>query len=649
MSETTPRPLVVLVPDTMAWVLGAWAREIAAHNANDHDFAIFPLDEIREDPESFAALLREASLVHCLSQFAYAEVAERVKTLGGRGVRLVASVHHIVEPEDIEPCLLGDRIAVMCEAVREQLVGLGVPRERLFLLRKGVDTEHLRRRSQLGARKRLGIPEHAFAVGFSAKASSDDRGRKGIDVLFAALARLPASEERPVHLVVTGPGWDEVLAARTPEGVLAHRFAYLPDDAMPDFYSALDVYLNPARIEGGPMPPLEAMSCETAIVSTPVGTVRDLVSDGSEGLLVPVGDAARTAEALATLRDDPDVRAGLGRAGRRRIEASLDARVVAREASKLYAPLTIDTRERRLSRETLARDDAARIERDLARWQRRLSETVPAAAAGWGARAARLRDLLRRVAGKIDAVLAPLAELAHVDLAALGVTATSRVMDLGCGGGQLSLPLSQHCGLVVSVDLDLPRLAELRDASGATQRPLHLLCADGRRLPLAADCLDAVVCREMLEHVDAPGAVLDEIRRVLSPGGRLCVTVPSAHTEHWFQWVDRRWLEMAGHVHVFRRRDMCALLEHHGFRVSSVRGRNCFYSLFWFVHTLVGTTHDGTGRIEDHRVLAARLFRVWGWLGEGRLRRVVEALGNAVVPKCYVYYCEPSEGTTRRA
>jgi glycosyltransferase involved in cell wall biosynthesis/SAM-dependent methyltransferase len=643
------RPLVVLVPDAMAWVLGTWAREIALHNADDFDFAIFPLAETREDPEAFAAVLAEASVVHCLSQFAYAEVEERVKALGGRHLRLIASIHHIVEPEDIEPCLLADRIAVMCESVADQLVGLGVSRERLFLLRKGVDTERLAARGRSGARKRLGIPNEAFAVGVSAKASSDDRGRKGLDVLFAALERLPTSEQRPLRLVVTGPGWEEVLAARAPEGLTVQRFDYLPADAMPDFYSAVDVYLNTSRIEGGPMPPLEAMSCETPVVSTPVGTVRDLVSDGSEGLIVPVGDALRTAEALATLRDDPDVSAGLGRAGRRRIETSLDVRDVTRNAAGLYASLASGDRARWLDRETLARDDAARIGRDLARWRRKLSAGEAEVGQPSSALATRIQARLRRARRKLATALAPLPELLHIDLGALGVKASSRVLDLGCGAGQFSLPLSQRCALALSVDLDMPRLRELRDAGAVQHLPVRPVRADAARLPLADASFDAVVCREVLEHVDEPGDVLDEIRRVLSFEGKLCVTVPSPHTERWFQWVDSRWLDMAGHVHVFHRSEMCALLERHGFRVRSVRGRNCFYSFFWFVHTLVGTRHDGTGRIQDHHVLAARIFRVWGWLGEGRARRVVEMIGNAVVPKSYVYYCESRDGATRRA
>jgi len=230
----------------------------------------------------------------------------------------------------------------------------------------------------------------------------------------------------------------------------------------------------------------------------------------------------------------------------------------------------------------------------------------------------------------------------HVDLDALGVSTSSRILDLGCGNGQFSLPLLERKLAVVSMDLDAPRLREVRESCAEAQLAGRVVRANGANLPLPSRSLDVVVCREMIEHIHEPGSVLDEVHRVLRPDGRLCVTVPSAQTERYFQWVDPRWLAMAGHVHVFTREAMRDLLRRHGFEVTEVRGRNFFYSFFWFVHTLVRTTHDGTGRIQDHFALAQRVFQLWRMLGEGRLKRAIERVGNAVFPKSNVYYCVKS-------
>lgn len=55
---------------------------------------------------------------------------------------------------------------------------------------------------------------------------------------------------------------------------------------------------------------------------------------------------------------------------------------------------------------------------------------------------------------------------------------------------------------------------------------------DGSRLPFADGSVDNVLCNQVLEHVFEPAAFLDELHRVLRPGGRLMLTVPFVWDEH---------------------------------------------------------------------------------------------------------------------
>jgi SAM-dependent methyltransferase/DNA-directed RNA polymerase subunit RPC12/RpoP len=93
---------------------------------------------------------------------------------------------------------------------------------------------------------------------------------------------------------------------------------------------------------------------------------------------------------------------------------------------------------------------------------------------------------------------------------------TQRILDLGCGAG--SLP-AQLAGMrVIGVDVDPKELARNPD--------LACVCAESHRIPFASGSFDFIVCHHSLEHIRDVLATIEEIRRVLSPEGRLFVSVP---------------------------------------------------------------------------------------------------------------------------
>jgi ubiquinone/menaquinone biosynthesis C-methylase UbiE len=103
-----------------------------------------------------------------------------------------------------------------------------------------------------------------------------------------------------------------------------------------------------------------------------------------------------------------------------------------------------------------------------------------------------------------------------------------RILDVGAGTGRASLPLAAAApeAVVVAADLTaemLQRAVEKRDAEGmAFPAPV---CANGRSLPFADASFDAVVSIRVLHLFPTPhlGAFVDEMRRVLKPGGVLLI------------------------------------------------------------------------------------------------------------------------------
>ena len=96
---------------------------------------------------------------------------------------------------------------------------------------------------------------------------------------------------------------------------------------------------------------------------------------------------------------------------------------------------------------------------------------------------------------------------------------TINVLDVGCGGGLLSEELARLGSAVTGVD---PAVASLKTAREHAQRSgltIEYLAAPGESLPFESASFDAVVCTDVLEHVDNAGLVIGEIARVLKNGG----------------------------------------------------------------------------------------------------------------------------------
>lgn len=89
----------------------------------------------------------------------------------------------------------------------------------------------------------------------------------------------------------------------------------------------------------------------------------------------------------------------------------------------------------------------------------------------------------------------------------------ARLLDLGCGPGWYSLALTEAGADVVSLDLGAD------DVQEAGEKGVAAMVGDGMKLPLPDQCLDGVFCSNLLEHVPDTDAVINEIARVLRPGG----------------------------------------------------------------------------------------------------------------------------------
>jgi len=143
---------------------------------------------------------------------------------------------------------------------------------------------------------------------------------KGIDVLLDAMPAIDQSIG--LHQIGGGPLLDQHQAQAERLG-LSDRVTFLQPDwdtRVADLLSGYELFVLPSRTEGLPVSIMEAMLAGLPIVVTDVGSVREEVTHGVHGLVVPPEDPAALAAAINELMADPARRAVMGAAARERAE-----------------------------------------------------------------------------------------------------------------------------------------------------------------------------------------------------------------------------------------------------------------------------------------------------------------------------------------
>lgn len=130
----------------------------------------------------------------------------------------------------------------------------------------------------------------------------------------------------------------------------------------------------------------------------------------------------------------------------------------------------------------------------------------------------------------------------------LSIAAGGIALDVGSGPGNVTASLARAAapgGLALGVDISEPMLARAVKAEAGAA--VGFLRADAQRLPFRDDTFDAVTSLAVLQLIPDPSTVLSEITRVLRPGGRVAVMVPTAGRGGALL----RRLPVAGGVHFF--------------------------------------------------------------------------------------------------
>ncbi|HEX2458408.1 MAG TPA: glycosyltransferase [Vicinamibacterales bacterium] len=212
-----------------------------------------------------------------------------------------------------------DRVLSVSSRLAERMSSsVEFPRERIRVIRNGIDTTRFTPARRETARRKLGLRDDDVAVGTAGRLVPV----KDQATLLAALARL-TSEGVRFRAILAGDGpLQSALADQAHAAGIADRVEFLGARAdIEDVLAAYDVFVLSSVSEGLSNTILEAMSTGLPVVATRVGGADELVEHEHTGMLVPAGDPMAMTAAIRRLLENAALRHTMGAAGRRRTEA----------------------------------------------------------------------------------------------------------------------------------------------------------------------------------------------------------------------------------------------------------------------------------------------------------------------------------------
>ena len=246
-------------------------------------------------------------------------------------------------------------IAVSKETKADILRLFDVPEERVHIIYNGIDLDEYRPVKTTGALEKYGVDPRAPYVLFVGRITR----QKGIVHLVRAIEHFAPGFQ--VVLCAGAPDTPEIAAemkaavavaqSKRPGVIWIEQMVTNPEKI--ELYSHAGVFCCPSIYEPFGIINLEAMACETAVVASAVGGIKEVVIEGGTGYLVPLNQmnespfeathpehfARDLAARINELMSDPARRDGMGKAGRKRAEETFSWRAIAKQVVALYEGL----------------------------------------------------------------------------------------------------------------------------------------------------------------------------------------------------------------------------------------------------------------------------------------------------------------------
>lgn len=221
------------------------------------------------------------------------------------------------------------------EGVDELQKAFRVKREKVSVVYNGMDVDMFRN---------TGEPREENALLF---VGNTEDTKKGLVYLFEAMTMLP--EDVTLTIVDDGPPKKMTAGDLIKKYNIGHRVRFTSKvtyEELVSLYSRKTVLVMSSLFEGFGLPAVEAMSCQTPVVVTTAGSLKEVVSPEC-GMLVPPQDPKALKDAIMKLLKNKKLREKMGKAGRKRAVENFSWPVAAKNTLEVYKKVIKEYRSRR--------------------------------------------------------------------------------------------------------------------------------------------------------------------------------------------------------------------------------------------------------------------------------------------------------------
>jgi glycosyltransferase involved in cell wall biosynthesis/SAM-dependent methyltransferase len=406
-----------------------------------------------------------------------------------------------------------DAVISVTEGLKLMLIGeYKIPPEKIYVIPSATDIAHFHP-TDVGEEKiKIGVSPDFRVIGFVGILYP----HQGVDTLIRAAKDILKPYPATRFLIVGDGIMFKPWLKLAKELGLENSFIFtgqVPYDNVPAYFNAMDIFVAPfisGCQEPSPFKIFDALACAKVIIASDLAPLRMLSEElGGAVITVPADDPVALAKKIIEVFSGREQLEELGKAGRRIVEEKYSW-----EAS---AHKTADVLEGLLLKKMKAGLEHKEYYEVLSSAHQQLMDRLESS----------YEDYPKYLRCEYEAIKK---KYYKIVLNIIKKEERAVILDIGCGPGQDLCYLAQRRRLsCLGIDLSLKHLkaACLKDFAG---NRFAFLQAGAEDLPFLDAAFDIVISSEVIEHLPSAQSCIEEIYRVLRPGGRLVITTPNRYS-----------------------------------------------------------------------------------------------------------------------